>query len=94
MSLWNVVLGRDADADEAMKIARELAQVSIGEDQNLALHSQLCARRFETLVTLIGAGYNNSRQNRALLIIVIATLLLTKVVTVDMITTALKTFFG
>lgn len=93
MNLWDVIAGRDADAEEAIKIARELAQVSYGEDQNLALHTQLCARRFETLVTLIGAGINNSRSNRTLLLVVIATLILTKVLTVDMIVTALKTLF-
>lgn len=94
MSLWDVIAGRDANAEQAIRIARDLAQVSVSEDTNLALHTQLCARRFGTLVTLIEAGINNSRQNRALLIVVIATLLLTKVVTVDMITGLFKTFLG
>lgn len=93
MALWDVFLGRDSNADEALKIARQLSQVSHNEETDLALHSALCARRFETLVTLIGAGLDNSRQNRALLIMLFAFLVLTKVVTVDMITAALKSFF-
>ena len=93
MSLWDVFVGHKADTEEAIKIARELAKVSFDEDHNLALHTQLCARRFETLVTLIAAGIDNSRANRALLILLFVTLLVTKALTIDGIVAAVKTVF-
>ena len=63
-----------------------------GEDENLALHSEICARRFRALVDLLKAQYDQSRANKALIFVVIALLVITKVVTVDALVAAAKNF--
>lgn len=80
----------DANLDEAIKIARDLAKPYPGEDTSLPVHNQLCGRRFETLVVLVVASINKSRSNSFLLYVIIFLLLATNVLTIDKILSALR----
>ena len=90
--MWLGIFGLTrAEKEESFKMALDLAKPAPGEDENLALHSEICARRFRALVDLLKAQYDQSRANKALIFVVIALLLITKVVTADAIVAAAKT---
>jgi hypothetical protein len=90
--MWLDIFGLSrSDSEESFKMALELARPAPGEDEDLALHSEICARRFRALVDLLKAQYDQSRTNKALIFIVIALLIITKVVTIDAIVAAAKT---
>lgn len=91
--MWLDIFGLSrSDSEESFKMALDLAKPAPGEDENLALHSEICARRFRALVDLLKAQYDESRANKTLIFVVIALLIITKVVTVDAIATAAKNF--
>jgi hypothetical protein len=91
--MWLDIFGLSrSESDESFKVALDLAKPAPGEDENLALHSEICARRFSALVDLLKAQYDQSRANKALIFVVIALLLITKVMTIDAIVAAAKNF--
>ncbi len=92
--MWLDVFGLgSAEREESFKMALDLARPAPGEDKNLALHSEICARRFRALVDLLKAQYDQSRANKGLIFVVIALLIVTKVVTVDALIGALRAVF-
>ncbi|MBI1213944.1 MAG: hypothetical protein GC190_20985 [Alphaproteobacteria bacterium] len=89
--MWLDIFGLSrAESEESFKMALDLAKPAPGEEENLALHSEICARRFRALVDLLKAQYDESRTNKALSLVVIALLLITKVVTIDALLAAAK----
>jgi len=91
--MWLDIFGLSrSEKEESFKMALDLAKPAPGEDEDLALHSEICARRFRALVDLLKAQYDQSKSNKALIFVVIALLILTKVVTVDAIVAAAKPF--
>lgn len=91
--MWLDIFGLSrSEKEESFKMALDLAKPAPGEDENLALHSEICARRFRALVDLLKAQYDESKANKALIFIVIALLIITKVMTVEAVVAAAKTF--
>ena len=89
--MWLDIIGLgDAEREESFKMALDLARPAPGEDENLALHSEICARRFRVLVDLLKAQYDQNVANKSLIFVVILLLIVTKVVTVDAIAAILK----
>jgi len=92
--MWLDIVGLgSAEREESFKMALDLARPAPGEDENLALHSEICARRFRVLVDLHKAQYDQSRANKGLTFVVIALLIATKVITMDALIATLKTVF-
>jgi len=89
--MWLDLFGLSrSEREESFKMALDLARPAPGEDENLALHSEICARRFRTLIVLLKAQYDQSSANKALIFVVIALLIVTKVVTIDALAAAAK----
>ena len=89
--MWLDIFGLgDSNREESFKMALDLARPAPGEDENLALHSEICARRFRALVDLLKAQYDQSRANKGLIFVVILLLIVTKVMPIDAIAAALK----
>ncbi len=61
----------------------ELGERFPGEDKDLSVHADICARRFRAIVVLQKAQYEASASNRAMMIMLIVFLILSKVITVD-----------
>lgn len=75
--------GPKADELDDFKLALELGQKFPGEDKSLAVHADICARRFRAIVVLQKAQYEASCSNRFMMIMLIVFLIVSKVITLD-----------